>query len=66
MTLIYFATTQCPSAGTTWCSASGVRNAYTRPARDLRLPRRTSGSVVFVDHQRINTFVIAKLKVFIF
>ncbi|RMX45213.1 hypothetical protein pdam_00024996, partial [Pocillopora damicornis] len=45
VTLIYFVIVQCPSVGTTWYSA-----------RDLRLPRRTSGSALAADCQTLDVF----------
>ena len=50
VTLIYFVIVQCPSVGTTWYSA-----------RNLRLPRRTSGSVLSADCQTLDVFVIVKV-----
>ena len=50
VTLIYFVIVQCPSVGTTWYSA-----------RDLRLPRRTSGSALSADCQTLDVFVIVKV-----
>ena len=46
VTLIYFVIVQCPSVGTTWYSA-----------RDLRLPRRTSGSSLSADCQTLDVFL---------
>ena len=50
VTLIYFVIVQCPSVGTTWYSA-----------RDLRLPRRTSGFALSADCQTLDVFVIVKV-----
>ena len=50
VTLIYFVIVQYPSIGTTWYSA-----------RDLRLPRRTSGSALSADCQTLDVFVIVKV-----
>ena len=50
VTLIYFVIVQCPSVGTTWYSA-----------RDLRLPRRTSGSSLSADCQTLDVFLIVKV-----
>ena len=61
LTLIYFVIVQCPSVGTTWYSASCARNGYTWAARDLRLPRRTSGSALSADCQTLDVFVIVKV-----
>ena len=47
VTLIYFVIVQCPSVGTTWYSA-----------RDLRLPRRTSGFALSADCQTLDVFRI--------
>ena len=61
VTLIYFVIVQCPSVGTTWYSASCARKGYTWAARDLRLPRRTSGSALSADCQTLDVFVIVKV-----
>ena len=61
VTLIYFVIVQCPSVGTTWYSASCAWNGYTWAARDLRLPRRTSGSALSADCQTLDVFVIVKV-----
>ena len=61
VTLIYFVIAQCPSVGTTWYSVSGARNGYTRAARDLRLPRRASGSALSADRQTLNVLIIVKV-----
>ena len=61
VTLIYFVIVQCPSVGTTWYSASCARNGYTWASRDLRPPRRASGSALSVDHQTLDVFVIVKV-----
>ena len=50
VTLIYFVIVQCPSVGTTCYSA-----------RDLRLPRRTSGFALSADCQTLDVFVIVKV-----
>ena len=50
VTLIYFVIVHCPSVGTTWYSE-----------RDLRLPRRTSGSALSADCQTLDVFVIVKV-----
>ena len=50
VTLVYFVIVQCPSVGTTWYSA-----------RDLRLPRRTSGFALSADCQTLDVFVIVKV-----
>ena len=50
VTLIYFVIVQCPSVGTTWYSA-----------RDLRLPRRMSGSPLSADCRTLDVFVIVKV-----
>ena len=47
VTLIYFVIVQCPSVGTTWNSA-----------RDLRLPRKTSGFALSADCQTLDVFRI--------
>ena len=59
--LIYFVIVQCPSIGTTWYSASRVRKGYTWAARDLRLPRRASGSALSADCHTLDVFVIVKV-----
>ena len=46
VTLIYFVIVQCPNVRTTWYSASCAKKGYTWAARDLRLPRRASGSAL--------------------
>ena len=61
VTLIYFVIVQCPSVGTTWYSASCARKGYTWAARDLRLPRRASGSALSADCQTLDVFVIFKV-----
>ena len=61
VTLIYFVIVQCPSVGMTWYSASCARNGYTRAARDLRLPRRASGSALSADCRTLDVFVIVKV-----
>ena len=61
VTLIYFVIVQCTSVGTTWYSASCARSGYTLAARDLRLPRRTSGSALSADRQTLDVFVIVKV-----
>ena len=61
VTLIYFVIVQCPSVGMTWYSASCARNGYTRAARDLRLPLRTSGSALSADRQTLDVFVTVKV-----
>ena len=52
---------QCPSVETTWYSARRARNGYTWTTRDLRLPRRASGSALSTDRQTLNVFVIVKV-----
>ena len=59
-TLIYFVIIQCLSVGTTWYSTTCARNGYTWAARDLRPPRRASGSVLSADRQTLDVFVIVK------
>ena len=61
VTLIYFVAVQCPSLGTTWYSASCARNGYTWTARDLRLPRKASGSALSADRQTLDVFVVVKM-----
>ena len=61
LTLTYFVIVQCPSVGTTWYGASCARNGYTWTARDVRLPRRASGSASSADRQILDVFVIVKV-----
>ena len=61
VTLIYFVIVQYPSVGTAWYSASCARNCYTWAARDLRLPRRVSGSALSADRHTLDVFVIVKV-----
>ena len=61
LTLTYFFIVQCPSVGTTWYGASCARNGYTWTARDVRLPRRASGSASSADRQTLDVFVIVKV-----
>ena len=61
VTLIYFVIVQCPSVRTAWYSASCARKGYTWAARDLRPPRRASGSALSADCQTLYVFVIVKV-----
>ena len=61
VTLIYFVIVQCPSVRTARYSASCARKGYTWAARDLRLPRRASGSALSADCQTLDVFVIVKV-----